>query len=163
MLKLILILIKLIYISIFNISLFNMSLKIKKNIDSFLLTEYFHIFYKEKELKQLTHKTLSGVEKAIKENVNSPKNDKKVYLIKLKYIPDSEKKILILSCCKYTITPKLLMVKKKDDDCFTIIYSQNEYKKYNFDISHIKKIINKIKKDELDVSVQFINISDILK
>lgn len=145
------------------IYVYNMSLKTKKNIDSILSIDYFHIFYRGKELKQLTHKSLSGVEKAIKENVNSPKTDKKVYLIKLKYIPDSEKKIIIISCCKYTITPKLLMAKKKDDDCFTIIYSQKEYQKYNFDISHIKKIIKKIKKDELDVSVQFINISDILE
>ena len=135
----------------------------QKKVEAILSTEYYHIFYKGKELKQLTHKTLSGVEKAIKEKVNEPKTDKKVYLIKIKYVPDTEKKKIILSCCKYTITPKLLMAKKKDDDCFTIVYSQKEYKKYDFNISHVKKIINKITKDELDVSVQFINISEILE
>ncbi len=67
-----------------------------------------------------------------------------------------------MSCCKNTITPKLLLTKKKDDDCFTIIYSKKEYNKFGFEILHIKKIINKIKKEELDVELQFINISEIL-
>jgi hypothetical protein len=134
-----------------------------KKINSVLSTEYYHVFYKGKELKQLTHKTLSGVEKAIKENVNSPKTDKKVFLVKIRYLPNKEKKTVLLSCCKYTITPKLLLAKKKDDDCFTILYSKKEYKKYGFELSHIKKIINKIKKDELDVEEQFIGICEILE
>ena len=132
-------------------------------IDSVLLTEHYHVFYKGKELKSLTHKTSSGVEKLIKENVNSPKTDKKVYLVKIRYLPDTERKTILLSCCKYTITPKLLLAKKKDDDCFTIIYSKKEYKKYGFELSHIKKIINKIKKEELDVEEQFISINKILE
>ena len=134
----------------------------QKKIDSILKTEQYHVFYKNKELKPLTHKTLSGVEKAIKENINPPKTDKKIYLIKIRYLPDIEKKNILLSCCKNTITPKLLLTKKKDDDCFTIIYSKKEYNKFGFEILHIKKIINKIKKEELDVELQFINISEIL-
>lgn len=134
----------------------------QKKIDSILTTEKYHIFYKNKELKPLAHKTVSGVEKAIKENVKPPKTDKKVYLVKIRYSPDTEKKNILVSCCKNTITSKLLLTKKKDDDCFTIIYSKTEYAKYGFEISHIKKIINKIKKEELDVEFQFINISEIL-
>lgn len=135
----------------------------KKKIDSILSTESFHVFYKNKELNLLTYKTLTGVERLIKENVNPPKTDKKVYLIKIRYLPDTEKKTILLSCCKYTITPKLILAKKADDDCYTIIYSKKEYKKYGFELSHVKKIINKIKKEELDVSVQFINISEIIE
>lgn len=135
----------------------------EKKIDSVLLTEHYHVFYKGKELKTLSHKTLLGVEKLIKENVNSPKTDKKVYLVKTRYLPNNKKKTILLSCCKYTITPKLLLAKKKDDDCFTIIYSNKDYKKYGFELSHIKKIINKIKKEELDVEEQFISISFILE
>lgn len=135
----------------------------QKKIDSVLKTEYYHVFYKGKELKSLTHKTLSGVEKLIKEYVNPPKTDKKVYLVKIRYLPDTERKTILLSCCKYTITPKLLLSKKKDDDCYTIVYSKKEYKKYGFELSHIKKIINKIKKEELDIELQFINIMEILE
>jgi len=134
-----------------------------KKINSVLSIEHYHVFYKGKELKSLTHKTLSGVEKLIKENVNSPKTDKKVYLVKIRYLPDIERKTILVSCCKYTITPKLLLAKKKDDDCFTISYSKKEYKKYGFELSHIKKIINKIKKEELNVEVQFIGIDEILE
>lgn len=135
----------------------------QKKIDSVLTTELYHVFYKNKELKPLMQKTISGVEKAIKENVNPPSTDKKVYLIKIRYSPNTEKKTLLLSCCKNTITPKLLLAKKKDDDCFTILYSKKEYKKFGFEISHIKKIINKINKEELDIEQQFINISEILE
>ena len=91
----------------------------QKKINSILKTEQYHVFYKNKELKPLAHKTQSGVEKAIKENVNPPKTDKKVYLVKIRHLPDIEKKYILLSCCKNTITPKLLLTKKKDDDCFT--------------------------------------------
>lgn len=135
----------------------------QKKINSVLTTEYYHVFYKGKELKQLTNKTLSGVEKLIKEYVNPPKTDKKIYLIKIRYLPDTERKTILLSCCKYTITPKLLLAKKKDDDCFTIIYSKKEYKKFGFELTHIKKIINKIKKEELDVEEQYISINEILE
>ncbi len=140
-----------------------MTSKIKKNIDSILSLDCYHVFYKGKELKQLVHNTPNEVKKKIKEYVNPPKTDKKVYFVKLKYIPDSEKKLLMITCCKYTITPKLLLAQKKNDDCFTIIYSGEEYKKYKFNLTHIKKIINKIKKEELDVEFQFINISEILE
>lgn len=134
----------------------------QKKIDSILDTKHYHIFYKNKELKPLTHKTQSGLEKAIKENVNPPKTDKKVYMVRIKYNPDSDKRKLIIHCSQRTITPKLVLAKYKYDDSFNIIYSVEEYKKYKFSLEHIKKIISKIKKDELDVVKQFINISEIL-
>lgn len=132
-------------------------------INKILNTEYFHIFYRGKELKQLTQKTLPKVEKAIIENINPPKSNKKVYAVSLKYNHESEKKKLIISCGQYTITPKLALAKVKDDDSFTIVYSSDELKKYKFDLVHIKKIISKIKKEELDIEKQFINISEILE
>ena len=134
-----------------------------KKINSILKTEQYHIFYRNKELKPLSHKTISGVQNAIKQNVNPSKTDKKIYLVKIRHIPDTEKKYILISCCRNTISPKLLLTKKNDDDCFTILYSKKEYDKFGFDISHIKKIINKIKKDELDIEFQFINISSILE
>jgi hypothetical protein len=134
-----------------------------KKINKILDTKYEHVFYRNKELKPLMQKTISKVEKAIIENVKPPKSDKKVYLVSLKYNPDSEKRKLIISCGQFTITPKLVLVKGKNDDSFTIVYSPEELKKYKFDLDHIKKIINKIKKDELDISVSFINITEILE
>ena len=64
----------------------------QKKIDSVLSTEYYHVFYKGKELKQLMQKTIPKLKKAIKENVNSPKTNKKVYIVSLKYKLDSDKK-----------------------------------------------------------------------
>jgi hypothetical protein len=135
----------------------------QKKIDSILSLKYYHIFYSNKELKPLAQKTISDVGKAIKENVNPPKTDKKVYMVRLKYNPDSEKRKLIINCSQNTITPKLVFAMDKYDDSFNIIYSEEEYKKYKFSLAHIKKIISKIKKNELDLDVQFINISSILK
>jgi hypothetical protein len=132
--------------------------KINKILDS---TKH-HVFYKGKELKQLSQKTINDIKKSIKEHVNPPKTDKKVYLVSLKYNPESEKRKIIIACGQYTITSKLALAKGNDDDSFSIIYSSDELKKYKFDLTHIKKIINKIKKEELDMSVQFINISEIL-
>lgn len=134
----------------------------QKKIDSILNTKFYHIFYKGKELKQLSQKNLVDIKKSIKENVNPPKTEKKVYVINLKYNPDSEKRKFIIVCGQYTITPKLALAKGKDDDCFSISYSSDELKKFGFELSHIKKIINKIKKDELDIEPQFISINDIL-
>lgn len=133
-----------------------------KKIDSILDTKYYHIFYKNKELKPLAQKTIPSIEKAIKLNVNPPKTNKKVYMVRIKYNPNSDKRRLSINCSQNTITPKLILATDKYDDSFSIIYSAKEYKKYKFSLDHIKKIIKKIKKDELDVSVQFINISEIL-
>lgn len=135
----------------------------QKKIDSILDTNYYHIFYKNKELKPLAQKTINGVKKAIKENVKSPKIDKKVYMVSIQYKPDSDKRKLIINCSQNTITPELVFTTDKYDDSFNIIYSAQEYKKYKFSLDHIKKIIKKIKKDELDVEKQFINISEILE
>lgn len=132
-------------------------------INKILDISKYHLFYKGKELKELSEKTMNGVKKLIVENVNSPKTDKKVYLVNLKYNTDSDKRVLIISCGQYTITPKLKLAKGMDDDSFTIVYTPTELNKYGFNLTHIKKIINKIKKEELDVGVQFINISEILE
>lgn len=134
-----------------------------KKINLILETSKHHIFYKGKELKQLSQKSIIDVKKAIKKNINPPKTEKKVYMVSLKYNSESTKRKIIISCGQYTITPKLALAKGNDDDSFSITYSPDEYKKYGFKLSHIKKIIDKIKKDELDVEKQFIEISDILE
>ncbi len=134
-----------------------------KKINKVLDITKHHIFYKGKELTQLSQKTINDVKKSIKEHVYPPKTCKKVYMISLKYNPKSEKRRIIVVCGQYTITPKLVLAKDDDDDSFSITYTSYDFKKYNFDISHIKKIISKIKKEELDVGVQFISISEILK
>jgi hypothetical protein len=134
-----------------------------KKIDRILDTSKHHVFYKGKELKQLMQKTINGVKEAILKHVNAPKTEKKVYLVSLKFNPDSDKRKIVMSCAQYTITQKLILAKGDDDDAFTIIYSTDEFKKFGFNLTHIKKIINQIKKDKLDVGVQFINIGEILE
>ncbi len=132
------------------------------NINNILDTNYYHIFYKNKELKQLKQKTLPKLEKIIKNKVIAPKTNKKVYIISLKINLNSDKRKLIISCGQYTITPKLILAKSYDDDSFNIVYSSDELKKYKFKLSHIKKIIKKITNEELDIETQFINITNIL-
>ena len=80
-------------------------------------------------------------------------------MVSIQYKPDSDKRKLIIHCSQNTITPELVFTTDKYDDSFNIIYSAQEYKKYKFSLDHIKKI----KKDELDVEKQFINISKILE
>ena len=135
----------------------------QKKIDSILNTNYYHIFYKNKQLKPLAQKTIPNVKKAIKENVNPPKTDKKIYMVRIKYNPNSNKIKLMINCSQNTITSKLVLATDRYDDSFNIVYSTEEYKKYKFSLDHIKKIISKIKKDELDIVKQFISISEILE
>ena len=132
-------------------------------IETLLLHDIIKKSYRKLNTFLPSQKTPKGVEKAIKENENSPKTDKKVYLVSIKYNPDSDKRKLIIHCSQRTIIPKLVLAKYKYDDTSSIIYSVEEYKKHKFSLEHIKKIISKIKKDEIDVVKQFINISEILE
>jgi hypothetical protein len=132
------------------------------HINNIIDTSKYHVFYKNKELIQLAQKTISKVEKSIKECVNPPKTNKKIYIVHIKYNQNSEKKKIIISCGKYTLNTKLNLLTGENDDAFSIIYNQKEFDKFGFNLSHIKKIINKINKEELDITEQFINISNIL-
>lgn len=129
--------------------------KINKLID----TSKIHVFYKNKELKQLAEKTIGKVGEAIKNNVNPPKSDKTVYLIKISVNPKAKRKIIII-CTQYTINKKLNL--NPNITGATFEYSQEDIDKYGFKLSHINKIIKALGNDDIDYDKDFISIGEII-
>ena len=140
----------------------------QKDISNVLETKTYHVFYKNKHLKQLSTPIVSKIEKLIKEFVNPPKTDKKVFIIRIKYDPDSENRRVIISCTQQTITPNLYLVSKTNtnsldgDVHMSVSYSVDELKKYGFELSHVKKIMLGLKKKTIDLEKNIISISEIL-
>lgn len=133
-----------------------------EKIDSVLQTQTYHIFYKNKKLKQLTAPTPLKVKTLIKEFVNPPKNNKKIFAIRIKYNSDEPKSKLIITCLQQTITPDLAMITGKNDYMITVKYTDEELKKFGFKLSHIKKIIKALDNHTVSFEKNFISISDIL-
>lgn len=125
-------------------------------------TKLYHIFYKNKQLKQLSSPTIKKMEENIKELIQKPKTNKKIHIIRIKINENSEKKLLTIVCTQNTIDSDLNIYTDSDDNAVTIVYSQDELSKYGFNLNHIKKIINALKNDKIDYEKQFINISEIL-
>ena len=98
------------------------------DIDSILQTQTYHIFYKNKHLKQLSTPIPKKLDQLVKENVNPPKTNKKVFLIRIKSNPTNPKSKLIISCSQQTITSKLAIVAEKGDYFITVKYSEEELK-----------------------------------
>jgi hypothetical protein len=136
------------------------------DIDSILQTQTYHIFYKNKLLKQLSSPIPKKIDQLIKENVNPPKTNKKVFLIRIKSnlsnLSNSKSK-LIISCSQQTITSKLEFTAEKGDYFITVKYSQEEFEKYGFKLSHIKKIIKALETRKISLEKNCISISEILK
>ena len=133
------------------------------DIDSVLQTQTYHIFYKNKLLKQLSTPIPKKLDQLVKENVNPPKSNKKVFLIRIKSNLTNPKSKLVISCSQQTITPKLSIVAEKGDYFITVKYSQEELEKYGFKLSHIKKIIKALETRKVSLEKSFISISEILE
>ena len=131
-------------------------------IDSILPIQTYHIFYKNKQLKQLTASTPVKLKLAIKEHVNPPKKNKKVFIIRIKINSDNSNRKIIISCDQYTITTELGLIVEKGDYGISVIYSDNDLEKYGFKLTHIKKIIKVLETKTVNLSKNFINISEIL-
>jgi hypothetical protein len=132
------------------------------DIDSILQTQTYHIFYKNKHLKQLSTPIPKKLDQLVKENVNPPKTNKKVFLIRIKSNPTNPKSKLIISCSQQTITSKLAIVAEKGDYFITVKYSEEELEKYGFKLSHIKKIIKALESHKVSLEKSFITITEIL-
>lgn len=133
------------------------------DIDSVLQTQTYHVFYKNKHLKQLSTPIPKKLNQLIKENVNPPKTNKKVFLIRIKSNPNDPKSKLVISCSQQTITTKLAFTAEKGDYFITVKYSEEELEKYGFKLSHIKKIIKSLESRTVSLDKNFINISEILE
>ena len=133
-----------------------------ENIDSILQTQTYHIFYKNKKIKQLTAPTPIKVKALIKEHINPPKTNKKIFVIRVKFNSDEPKSKLVITCLQQTITSELVMITGKDDYMITVKYTGDEFDKFGFKLSHIKKIINALEQHIVSLEKSFINISEIL-
>lgn len=130
--------------------------------DSELDDEYYHIFYKNKEIKELMQKTIPKIKEAIKNNITSSKVNKKVYIVSMKYKPDDNNKKLIVNVSQANITPDLNLSTSPNDDSFSIYYTDEDINNIGFDKSHILNIIDSMKKNKIDLTKQFVNISNIM-
>jgi hypothetical protein len=132
------------------------------DIDSVLPTQTYHIFYKNKLLKQLSTPIPKKLDELVKANVNPPKTNKKVFVIRIKSNPNNPKSNLIISCSQQTITTKLAFVTEKGDYFITVKYSEEELEKYGFKLTHIKKIIKALKSHSISLEKSSISIGEIL-
>jgi len=121
--------------------------------------EGFHLFNKGKSVLQAM--TLPILKKKIKEVVEAPNDNKKIYIVTYSY---DEKKTLPFKIIigQYTLTPKLSVVSDDDDYSQTITYTKDELKKYPFKESDVGKIIKAYRENSLSLSSLSVPISDIL-
>ena len=146
------------------------------NQEFILSPDTYHVFYPKKVNKklinstksnkykillfpQLSNKTIEGVEKMINTHVNPPSKPKSIYLLRIKYNPDSINSTLILTCSQFTLNSKLKL--SMIGDSSSIKYTREDFKKYGFKLSQVRKIISLMEQDLIDVSVQFIKPHDI--
>lgn len=120
----------------------------------------YHLFKNNKQLLEET--TIANLKKAIKENIEPPKKDTKVFVINFSVKPNSEYPLKIL-CGQYTLTEKLALVMKDDDIAQTITWTKDELKKYGFKKSHIGKIIKAIKEDLVSYEDSHDSITHVLE
>ena len=112
-----------------------------EKINKILDMSKYHIFFKNKQLKELSSPTLKILKTKIKKNVSNPKTEKKIFIVSLSYKPESKDKILTIICSQYTLNTDLNIFLNEDDSSVTIIYSKEDLENISFDLTHIKKII----------------------
>ena len=120
----------------------------------------FHLFKNNTSL--LEEVNMTKLKKSIKENVNPPAKNTKVWVAN--FSVDIEKKnpfSIIIG--QYTLTPKLALVSKEDDRVQTITFSEDELKKYKFKVKYIGNIIESFKNNKISFAKLSIPISDILE
>lgn len=133
-----------------------------ESINKILDTSCYHVFYKGKEIPLLKSKTMIELKKKVKQHIEAPKEPKKVLIIRIKHDEKSTDKQIIISCIENVIKPSLSL--SCDNSCIgtTVVYSKNDYDKYGFKKSHIKRIHQMFETKKFDLEKQFIDILDVL-
>jgi hypothetical protein len=117
------------------------------NIDNTYDMSKIHLLKMGNTKSYLSENTFPKLKKSIKENVQPPNKNIKVFTIDFAYKPESDTYPLRIICVPYTLTPKLALVTKDDDIGLTIRYTQNELKKYGFKKEHIKRIMKAMEEE----------------
>lgn len=115
------------------------------DIDSILKTQTYHVFHNGKLIKQLSTPFPKKLNELVKEYINPPETDKKVFVIRIKFNPNEKKSKLVITCLQQTIKKNLNIATDKRDYKITVRYSDEELNKYGFKLIHIKKIIKTLK------------------
>jgi len=108
-------------------------------------------------------KNSKEVKDHVKKTYNPPSKDIKGYFLRFKINKNDTNNLINITCSQITITPKLLIRPDEDDGFQTFIYTVNDFKKYGFKMSHIKKIIKAIKTESVSFERNSIPISELLK
>ena len=118
--------------------------KIFEKITNLIDIKEYHVFINNEIV--VSAKALPSLKKKIKEEFDNPDENIKCFIVSLSLDKDY-KYPLMINCSSYTITPKLSLVYKDENVSQTFTYSKKELEKYNFKLSHIKKIMKALKKD----------------
>jgi hypothetical protein len=109
----------------------------------------------------LEESNITKLKALIKEQVQPPTENKKVYIVNYIYNETSKFPFKII-IAQYTLTPTLSLVIKDGDNSQTITYTNDEIQKYKFKENIISKIIKLIKLKKLDYKKLSIPITDIM-
>jgi len=131
--------------------------KIENTIDFTMI----HLFKSPSSTHLLCEKTIPKLKALIKECINAPKKDKKVYVARFSYKPDT-KVPLKITLAPYFITETLNLITDYDNPALTIEYTKKELEEYGFKKGHIKKIIHAIENNEVSFNELTESISNIL-
>jgi hypothetical protein len=132
--------------------------KIFEEITKLIDIKEYYIFINNKIV--VSAKSLPSLKKKIKEEFDHPEKNIKCFIVSLSL--DSEYKYpLMINCSSYTITPKLSLVSIDDDVTQTFTYSRKELEKYNFKLSHIKKIMKALKNDLVSFEKSSVPITNV--
>lgn len=134
----------------------------KSEINSIIKLGTYHIFYKNKYFPQLSTPIPKKTQELIKIHVNPPSTNKKVFLVRIEYDSKQPDKKITITISQKIITPKLGFITEPNGDTICVIYSNDELNKHGFKLSHIKKIIDKLKNKKINLEKNIINISEIL-
>ncbi len=141
----------------------NKTPRIKKSvIDDVLKSGSYHIFYKNKHLKELSTPMPKKIKSLIEKHVNPPKTEKKVFLIRLEYDSRKKNNNLIMTISQKIIAPNLNFSIDSNGYILSVSYSNEELNKYGFKIEHIIKILNGMKNKQISLKKNITSISDIL-
>ena len=131
--------------------------KIFEKINKLIDIKEYHLFLNNKEI--LSAKSLPKLKNLLKDSFENPDKDIKGYIIS--FTLDKKKFPLMINCSQYTITTKLGLFHRNDDNSKTFTYTEKELEKYGFKLSHLKKIIKVIKKDLISFEERTIPISTV--
>lgn len=131
-----------------------------KYIDKLIDVDKYYLYYKNEPI--LSAENLKKLKQDIKENINAPKKDIKVFVVSFGKNKNKDK-LFIINCTKFTLTKKLALVIEENDFGQTITYSESQLDKKKFKLSDILKIIKAINDDKISFEKSSVPINDILK